>query len=110
MDTTEKKTEKLGFYLSFKKTERELYEKVKSTPNYTTLIKDLLRNYYEKGENLEQDLTPNNTMLVTFEDICKLVASVNKVNIIESNNNLNEDKRYNESVDSKIPEDMINGL
>lgn len=106
-----KSNQKLGFYISFKQSEKELYEKIKSLNNYSQLIKQMMNDYFLNQEkiNVRND---TNTITLTIDDLCRLISSVNiSSNVVTPNTvelpSRNEDLQSNSSI---IPEDMLIGL
>ena len=106
---------KLGIYISFKYSEKELYEKIKLVPNYSMIIKDLLRKYLETGQDIPQKQNEK-SMCVTIDDLCKLISSVNPVyreqSVRELYNEIDMNKN-NQCIsvqEDLIPEVMLIGL
>ena len=109
-------SKKLGIYISFKASEKRLYDRVKLIPNYSTVIKELLREYIENGEDMPQKQNEK-SMLVTVDDLCKIISSVNPVlresNVKEIYSNeidINQNNKCSTIEDDLIPEDMLSGL
>ena len=106
-----KNNKKLVLYLSFKQSEKELYEKIKSLNNYSQLIKQMMNDYFlnEEKINVRND---TNTITLTIDDLCRVISSVNiSSNVVTHNTaelpSRNEDLQSNSSI---IPEDMLIGL
>lgn len=91
MTEEKKKTERLGFFLSFKKSEENLLSDIKDIKNYSAVIKELMSWYIDNGYKMpsQNNNTTENTLTVTFDDICKLVASVNPAPIQSADIQLN---------------------
>ena len=109
-------SKKLGIYISFKYSEKGLYDKVKLIPNYSTVIKELLREYVENGKDMPQKQN-GKSMLITVNDLCKIISSVNPVlresNVNEKYSNeinINQNNKISTIEDDLIPEDMLSGL
>lgn len=108
-------SKKLGLYISFKYSEKELYDKVKSISNYSTVIKNLLQQHIENGEYTKLNQNEK-SMLVTIDDLCRIISSVNPVlretRIKETYNNEIDTNQNNGCIfeEDLIPEDMLNGL
>lgn len=114
MDSNMKNTEnkKLGFYLSFKRSEKEIYEQIKSVNNYTQVIKGLIKDYLlNQDNNSIQNTNSNKTINLSIDDLCRIISSVNL-----SNNNVIQSKTkeiLNDNVSSnstEIPNEMLIGL
>ena len=72
------KKEKTGIYISFKKSEKTLYEDIKNIDNYSQLIKDLLSNHLY-GTPIKQSVTSEeNKISVGVDDICRIIESATK--------------------------------
>lgn len=100
-------TKRLGIFLSFKKSEETLLNDIKSIKNYSSVIKELMQLYIDNGNKMpvfedRNTQTASNTLTVTFDDICKLVASVNVAPVIA--NEVKEVKESNktENTDTTI--------
>lgn len=101
------KTKRLGFFLSFKQSEYDLYKKVIEKKNYTTFIKELIEDFFSNSTS-KDNLNNTKTIELTVDDICKIISSVN----LSSNQGyiMNKiEEKYENDID-KIPEDMISGL
>lgn len=103
---------KLGFYLSFKRNEREIYEQIKSVNNYTQVIKELIKDYLmdQKHNNLKNH-NQKSTIHLSIDDLCQIIYSVNlsKNNVIQYETK----EMYNSNISSnstEIPEEMLDGL
>lgn len=110
-------SKKLGIYISFKSSEKQLYNNVKLIPNYSTVIKELLLNYLENEKCIQRK--PNKyekSMLVTIDDLCRLISSVNSTTKELSLQGVEENKYgimqqvNNISEESLIPLEMLKGL
>lgn len=105
-------SKKLGLYISFKYSEKELYDKVKSISNYSTVIKNLLQQHIDNGECTQNE----KSILVTIDDLCRIISSVNPVlretRRKETHNNEIDINQNNGWIfeEDLIPEDMLNGL
>lgn len=98
-------TKRLGIFLSFKKSEENLLNDIKSIKNYSSVIKELMQLYIDNGNKMPtfdngNMQTTSNTLTVTFDDICKLVASVNVAPAV-ANEESNEIKNTNRTISSK---------
>lgn len=110
-------SKKLGIYISFKASEKQLYNNVKLIPNYSTVIKELLLNYLEYGTCTQYKQSKyEKSMLVTIDDLCRLISSVNSTTKELSFQTV-EDQKYemmqqvnNISEESLIPQHMLEGL
>lgn len=71
------KKEKTGIYISFKKSEKTLYEDIKNIDNYSQLIKDLLSNHLY-GTPVKQSTSEENKISVGVDDICRIIESATK--------------------------------
>lgn len=110
-------SKKLGIYISFKASEKQLYNNVKLIPNYSTVIKELLLNYLENEKCTQYKQSKyEKSMLVTIDDLCRLISSVNSTTKELSLQTVEENKYgimqqvNNVSKESLIPEDMLKGL
>lgn len=101
------KPKRLGFFLSFKQSEYDLYKKVIERKNYTQFIKELIEDFF-KSRPTKANINASKTIELTVDDICKIISSVN----LSSNQGYimsRVDEKY-EYKEDKIPEDMISGL
>lgn len=71
------KKEKTGIYISFKKSEKTLYEDIKNIDNYSQLIKDLLSNHLY-ATPVKQSASEENKISVGVDDICRIIESATK--------------------------------
>lgn len=109
-----KSNQKLGFYISFKQSEKDLYEKIKSLNNYSQVIKEMMKDYFINQNNSVSNRS-DKTITLTIDDLCRVISSVNSPHV--SSNvvtpktkeviNKNEDLKLNLST---IPDDMLVGL
>ena len=107
-----KSNQKLGFYISFKQSERELYEKIKSLNNYSQVIKEMMKNHLINQDNNVSNRN-DKTITLTLDDLCKVISSVN----ISSNFVTTETKEVSSkkedlqlNLSTTIPDDMLIGL
>lgn len=113
MDSNKKiQNKKLGFYLSFKQSEKELYEQIKSKSNYTQIIKELIKDYLSNQNNNNiKNFDQSRTINLSVDDLCKIISSVNLSNNNPIQSKIKEEFNDNISADStEIPEDMLIGL
>lgn len=103
-------SKKLGFYLSFKKNEKEIYEQIKSINNYTQVIKGLIKDYLIKQENNNINNQNSNTITMTIDDLCRVISSVNISSNVTTSNPKEISSKDLKSNQSSIPEDMLIGL
>lgn len=110
-------SKKLGIYISFKPSEKQLYNDVKLIQNYSGVIKELLLNYLENEKCTHYKQSKyEKSMLVTIDDLCKLISSVNSttkelsLQTIEENKDETMEQANNIYEESSIPEDMLKGL
>ena len=106
-------SKKLGFYLSFKQSEKEIYEEIKSINNYTQVIKGLIKDYLLNQENNNTSNQNSNTITMTIDDLCRIISSVNlsNNNSTLTTNNVESKTISNSNLHSTvIPEDMLIGL
>lgn len=121
----EEKPKKLAFYISFKQSEEQLYKDMKAVDDYSNVLKGLMREYlYGKKDTTEESRTDDRSMVVTIDDICKILSSVNPVVAAaapvgvapvegvptEDENNKNNDEGVENVITDPIPTDMINSL
>lgn len=108
------KDKKLGFYLSFKKSEKELYEQIKSINNYSNVIKTVMGEYLtNKNKDEIKNLKKGNTITLTIDDLCRIISSVNLSNsnsALTTNNVESKDISNSNLHSAVIPEDMLIGL
>ena len=71
------KKEKTGIYISFKKSEKTLYEDIKNIDNYSQQIKDMLSNHLY-GTPVKQSTSEENKISVGVDDICRIIESATK--------------------------------
>lgn len=101
-------TKRLGIFLSFKKSEETLLNDIKSIKNYSSVIKELMQLYIQNGNKMpvfddRNTQTTSNTLTVTFDDICKLVASVNVAPVIANEvKEVKEESNKSEHTDMTI--------
>ena len=101
------KPKRLGFFLSFKQSEYDLYKKVIERKNYTRFIKELIEDFFNNTSN-KANIHNNKTIELTVDDICKIISSVN----LSSNQGyiMSKVEEKSEYEEDNIPEDMISGL
>ena len=113
MDSNMKtESKKLGFYLSFKRSEKEIYEEIKSKSNYTQIIKELIKDYLSnQNNNSIKNSDQSRTINLSIDDVCKIISSVNLSNNNPIQSKIKEEFNDNVSTNStEIPEDMLIGL
>lgn len=105
MDSGKKK--RLGFFLSFKQSEYDLYKKVIERKNYTQFIKELIEEFFTSSPT-KANVDDSKTIELTVDDICKIISSVN----LSSNQGyiMSKVEEKSEYEEDYIPEDMISGL
>lgn len=104
------KDKKLGFFISFKKTEKDLYQRIKSIDNYSNVIKTVMSEYLTNKEEYDvKNCSNDNRINLTIDDLCKIISSVNthNGNYIQQANNIESDDISNIDI---IPKDMLIGL
>lgn len=72
----EEKKEKLAIHLTFKRSEKQLYNDIKKIQNHTQFIKDILSQHLY-GTPTEQQVN-GNKMIIGVDDICKIIESATK--------------------------------
>lgn len=107
-----KSNQKLGFYISFKQSERELYEKIKNLNNYSQVIKEMMKDYFINQDNNVSNRS-DKTITLTIDDLCRVISSVNiSSNVVTTKTkdviSKKEDLQLNLS--TTIPDDMLIGL
>ena len=93
---------------------------MKAVDDYSNVLKGLMREYlYGKKDTTEESRTDDRSMVVTIDDICKILSSVNPVVAAaapvgvaptEDENNKNNDEGVENVITDPIPTDMINRL
>lgn len=107
-----KSNQKLGFYISFKQSEKDLYEKIKSLNNYSQVIKEMMKDYFINQDNNVSNRS-DKTITLTIDDLCRVISSVNiSSNVVTTKTkdviSKKEDLQLNLS--TTIPDDMLIGL
>lgn len=107
-----KSNQKLGFYISFKQSEKDLYEKIKSLNNYSQVIKEIMKDYLINQDNNVSNRS-DKTITLTIDDLCRVISSVNiSSNVVTTKTkeviSKKEDLQLNLS--TTIPDDMLIGL
>lgn len=107
-----KSNQKLGFYISFKQSEKDLYEKIKSLNNYSQVIKEMMKDYFINQNNSVSNRS-DKTITLTIDDLCRVISSVNiSSNVVTTKTkeviSKKEDLQLNLS--TTIPDDMLIGL
>ena len=107
-----KSNQKLGFYVSFKQSEKDLYEKIKSLNNYSQVIKEMMKDYFINQDNNVSNRS-DKTITLTIDDLCRVISSVNiSSNVVTTKTkeviSKKEDLQLNLS--TTIPDDMLIGL
>lgn len=107
-----KSNQKLGFYISFKQSEKDLYEKIKSLNNYSQVIKEMMKDYFINQDNNVSNRS-DKTITLTVDDLCRVISSVNiSSNVVTTKTkdviSKKEDLQLNLS--TTIPDDMLIGL
>lgn len=72
----EEKKEKLAIHLTFKKSEKQLYDDIKKLQNSTQFIKDIISQHLYGSPSNEQ--VNENKMIIGVDDICKIIESATK--------------------------------
>lgn len=72
----EEKKEKLAIHLTFKRSEKQLYDDLKKMQNSTQFIKDIISQHLYGSPSNEQ--INENKMVMGVDDICKIIESATK--------------------------------
>ena len=72
----EEKKEKLAIHLTFKRSEKQLYDDLKKMQNATQFIKDIISQHLYGSPSNEQ--INENKMVMGVDDICKIIESATK--------------------------------
>ena len=72
----EEKKEKLAIHLTFKRSEKQLYDDLKKMQNATQFIKDIISQHLYGSPSNEQ--INENKMVMGVADICKIIESATK--------------------------------
>lgn len=118
----EEKPKKLAFYISFKQSEEQLYKDMKAVDDYSNVLKNLMREYLYGDKGTSENKTDDRSMVVTIDDICKILSSVNPVVPVAAapgegvqgaaapGDNKNNDEGVGNVVTDPIPGDIVNQL
>lgn len=108
------KAKKLAFYISFKQSEEQLYNDMKKVDDYSNVLKGLMRDYLygKKEDNSNSNKTDDKSMIVTVDDICKILSSVNVVQTVaaptvDTTNTTND---TTPGTEDDIPDDVMGQL
>ena len=72
----EEKKEKLAIHLTFKRSEKQLYDDIKKIQNYTQFIKDIISQHLYGAPSNQQ--INEDKMIIGVDDICKIIESATK--------------------------------
>lgn len=109
----EEKKEKLAIHLTFKRSEKQLYDDIKKIQHHTQFIKDIISQHLY-GSPPNQQINEDK-MIIGVDDICKIIESatknlVNATSVITEQVSPNNQLTKNNNTKNEIEELNNNGF